>query len=563
MLLIIGKNSRLVNSIEHLLSVSYDICSHRDLPSINFAKYNRVLLFSWSHKSLIENLYVLQSLPLNKTTFVSTVAVNALSCRRQISKYPSDKAFAENYVLNAGGDVLRLGVFEDEKKMDHFAYQVLTSPSDLASFINDIPKSTRKNRIVTLGRVAIKPSRAGVLRTLVIRSLAFLSYLFPTSFMLQAPLQLSIRKLGSSYYGYTGDSQNYCADTVVIGTGYTGAKLSRNLSPSTLFVQGNLQDRWLVGNGFNNTILGHYKNGITKFWHGVVIKFSGGVFVKTVPLFVNRPRIRNKIRETFISKISQYNRVLALSGVADNTEILCNKCIVSAGAIETAKLLKPLTKFNSDLYFDDHEIGCAGTISLSDAENSGMIRCISFLPIFVRGKVKRAKAGQLRLLIDARPVIENENKDISNEIYANRVSTIIFKLIKLFSFELINSAFYNKFGYGFRTNRLEIHYQIEVRDCIKLATDNRLTRRRLQADHFMKLENVLKNGFESYIPVENWCSNDAQHVVGGKNCDKLFHAAKAHNVLAASLLPGFRLFEVHHTVRYARYLDRFMDTFYD
>lgn len=561
MLLIVGKNSRLVKSVLPLLSVPFEVCSHRDLPDIDFAQYDRVLVFSWCHKSLTQNLFLLQMLPLQKTTFVSTVAVNALYFRRQISKYPSSKAFAESYVLNAGGNVLRLGVFEHETTMDHFAHQVLTTLFDLAFYINNILKDNGKSEVITLGKVGKTPVSASVGRSILIRSIAYLSYKFPPFFVIQAPLQLFIRKMSSSYYGYTGDSQHYCADTVVVGTGYIAAEVSKYLSPCAIFIQGNLDDHRLVEYGFNATLLGYYKKGITKFWHGVVIKFIKGAFIKTVPIFVDRPKIKNKTCTRFISKISQHDSILTLGGVADNSEILCNKCIVAAGTIETAKLVKPLVNLNIDLYFDDHEIGCAGTISLSEAERHGFIQGTSFLPIMFRGKVKRVKIGQSRILLDARPLIKNVNTATTNDIYSNRVSTIIVKLMRRFSLELINNAFFNKFGVSFKTRSIEIHYQIEVRDCIKLTVDNRLIRYRLQPNFFLKFENALKNFYPSYMPAEEWSSNDAQHVVGGKNCDKLFNVAKAQNIFAVSLLPGFRLFEMHHTLRYARHVGKFMSTF--
>ena len=45
MLLIVGKNSRLVKSVLPLLSVPFDVCSHRDLSGIDFAQYDRVIIF--------------------------------------------------------------------------------------------------------------------------------------------------------------------------------------------------------------------------------------------------------------------------------------------------------------------------------------------------------------------------------------------------------------------------------------------------------------------------------------------------------------------------------------
>ena len=53
--LIIGKNSKIVREISSELK-NYDFISHKDISATDFNNYQKVIIFSWSNRSLVENI---------------------------------------------------------------------------------------------------------------------------------------------------------------------------------------------------------------------------------------------------------------------------------------------------------------------------------------------------------------------------------------------------------------------------------------------------------------------------------------------------------------------------
>ena len=92
--LIIGKNSRIIRSIEKQLA-DFDLVSHTELDQVDLKVYHKIYLFSWSHNSFSENLSVIKKLNLQKVCFISTIAVLSLLRRPQWASYPNHKAQIE------------------------------------------------------------------------------------------------------------------------------------------------------------------------------------------------------------------------------------------------------------------------------------------------------------------------------------------------------------------------------------------------------------------------------------------------------------------------------------
>ena len=102
--LIIGTNSEIVRKIKAKIN-NADYISHLDIFKTNLNIYKSIFVFSWSHNSLLDNVKLINQLPLKKVIFISTVSVLSLQKRSQWNSYPNNKKKIEKIVLNNRGSV--------------------------------------------------------------------------------------------------------------------------------------------------------------------------------------------------------------------------------------------------------------------------------------------------------------------------------------------------------------------------------------------------------------------------------------------------------------------------
>ena len=88
--LIIGTNSEIVRKIKAKIN-NADYISHLDIFKTNLNIYKSIFVFSWSHNSLLDNVKLINQLPLKKVIFISTVSVLSLQKRSQWNSYPNNK----------------------------------------------------------------------------------------------------------------------------------------------------------------------------------------------------------------------------------------------------------------------------------------------------------------------------------------------------------------------------------------------------------------------------------------------------------------------------------------
>ena len=140
--LIVGKNSRVINSL-NINSIEYDLISHKEITSVEFSHYDEIFLFSWSHKSIKENEEIIKNLPNNKLVFVSSIAVFSLIACSQWNKYPNWKLKLENFVLNNGGKILRLGIIEGDENNHALQYLPITYFEKIKEYIELSPNKKK------------------------------------------------------------------------------------------------------------------------------------------------------------------------------------------------------------------------------------------------------------------------------------------------------------------------------------------------------------------------------------------------------------------------------------
>lgn len=131
-ILIIGKNSKIVKSIESKLSQNYTLISHNELKKIDIDSYKLIYLFSWSHTKFKENLAIVNSLPRQKVIFISSLSVLTLNMRSQWAKYPNEKAAIEKKILDKNGYILRIGFFYIKLRQSIFLWGFISNHNSRA-----------------------------------------------------------------------------------------------------------------------------------------------------------------------------------------------------------------------------------------------------------------------------------------------------------------------------------------------------------------------------------------------------------------------------------------------
>ena len=157
----------------------------------------RKYLFFLVHKSFIENSKLLNQLDLTKVCLISTVAVLSLTLRRQWANYPRHKAMAEKLVLDAGGQVLRIGIWGEHQAMKLGGIIPLTNADILLAAIKEC--SDTNQRIINAFKLVSFPSH----NSLAERYCGTLSDFLISSKYLQFPIAAISKLIGLNRYGYT------------------------------------------------------------------------------------------------------------------------------------------------------------------------------------------------------------------------------------------------------------------------------------------------------------------------------------------------------------------------
>lgn len=546
--LIVGKNSKIVKDLklEHYPWIT--VISHIDLhDEYDFSRFRRIWVFSWSHKSLQENIRIAELLPLDRSVFISTTAVNSLAIRWQWNIYPRWKAELEKIYLAGGARVVRLGVFGNEHLRKSVGLVPVTTIEQLRNaVVKDISENLNVYQLIQLRNGGLSGLRKWL--TLFFYSCA---RSLPSKKVFQTPFE-AIPKfiLNTSSYGYTADANLCFQQNTLIGYGALGSELDKMDKIRDLgIIYSPKKNIMLTQEGFKGTRIGRHKIGLAKFWHGVGIISINERCFKNVPLLVARTKIPSRGLPLHIDRISVTKDSLYLyidCERAENLIIETKVAYLAAGPLMNCQLLQSVDPV--DCYFSDHEIGIVGTVASSDQGLADLVK--STLGI-IRGRgVLNFNEDGIQFLLDFRPInIAKHNQSIEN-IYNDTTSNIIFKLIKRMSFRQINEALFNKVGVAFATNKLSAFVQVVSHDCINLNSASELTRSRLDKYFVDKVKTIIKSRFISFQADENVELVDGQHVMGGS---ELLESPKIQALIASGRLHILgspthkRLGAFHHT----------------
>ncbi len=548
--LIVGRNSKIVSEIRESIP-ECNIVSHRDIESIELKIYQKIFIFSWSHTSEMENVELISRFPLDRVVFISSIAVLACARRSQWASYPNAKLKCEALVLNAGGKVIRIGVWDQEllKKLPGLV-PVTTKNSLLKVMESCLTDKSQIYYPITFQQGEL----AGIGHNL---SNIFnkLSFFVPNVKFIQLPLVVVSRLLGLKNYGYTHDCLYFFCDRVLVGFGAVGSAVSRELNSkgfSHSIVASTAENQFLVTDGFKGTRIGWFKEGLSKLWHGVWISELGGeLFEKKVPLLVRRPRLpRCAIQGTVIefdNRMPIRSIVIRHPRVAD-VRIFANYYHVAAGVINNVKIFQKTHHITAS--FSDQEVCVIGDVTTEDLVSRGIIRKL-FGVVFGR-KVLTGEHAGLSYMLDFRPKAESSIISDAENIYNNRTDQIVFKLLRLFSLALINQAIFNKFGISFDVGKFSVVVQVEAPNCISLKSDGTLSRNRLSYSVYEGIASKISGDFHSFIKRGELLSADAIHLHGGftpEEYPELYEMVLSGRLyLHGNVLDGSRIGPFHNTI---------------
>jgi hypothetical protein len=506
--LIIGKNSAIVREIKDHLT-GFDFVSHRDLNSVNITVYDKVFLFSWSHHSLEENLLLLDKLILSRMVLISTVAVLACARRVQWASYPNWKLSCENRVLKAGGQIIRIGIWENLPGM----VPITTIHTLLEAIFECIETNKRVFWPVTL-----QPGCLSGLKLIVSKLLSGLTFVFPAQLLFQAPIIFLSKFLGTKDYGYTHDCLQFFSNRALVGFGAVGSAVSRALKQRGLhhaIVVSMDENQFLNVDGFRGLRIGQYKEGLSRLWHGVwITEKSNGIFHKNVPLLVARPKLPPGAiygRATHLDFSLPTPSVVIDHPKVNDMRIFADVIHLAAGVVNNVKILQANHKIAAT--FSDHEIGELGIIETQELVTKGIIT--RRFGIVAGRKVLKGQYGNIEYILDFRPKGPDSIKFDAENIYKNPMVRIVSKLLRASSFRLINQAFFNKFGFSLDVCWFSTVIQIESPDCIKLSKDGKLTRVRLTSSTIENITNEIAGDFRTFCKASNPQTFDAIHIHGG------------------------------------------------
>ncbi len=525
MRLIIGKNSKLVRLLGSISNFSY--ISHKEVNNCELRKYSKIFIFSHSSKSE-EYINFLNKLPIKKVIFISTTAVLANFFRKQPFLYPKNKETYEKFILNNGGKVVRLGIFDDDWVPLGLRYPK-TTINQLINFVNQ-ENFKKVENLYNLKR------KDGKYKKTMLDALE--------DFDLFYLIIASIKKLLKIYpYGYNRDSLKAFNGNWLIGNGALGNRFYKDNSNNINFVlTSNEENKVLRNNGFQESYIGKTPNGLRDLWHSVKIIKKDSKYFKNVPLFNQNfyvpanKKIYKKV-DSIILKDSNNYQIKSGAYVLEPEKI-----ILAAGPIENARIL---SKNEYEWTGTDHEIYFLGQVNMSEAISNGYI--YSFGPIIFRGPVLTDKDN---IMLDFRPGYKDLSKALSSGTFftSNSKSKILSKVLLKFDFERLNEAIFNKFGFALKTRNSSIFVQKVHRRCIKLKiAKNKIVsyeRSRFSGNELLDAKKFIKN-FKSFVESDVTKSIDAQHIIIE---DDIENIEETNMAIIGSPTVDFKLNAFHHTL---------------
>lgn len=511
---IIGINSAVVKSLGDL-GDEYTCISHLDVATTNFNSFDNIFLFSWSNTDYKQNLLLLDFLPLGRVIFISTIAVMACAVRRQWAKYPNWKKSIEDIIVSEGGKVIRLGFCDASVLNKLYGVVPFTTPEDLRHCMKQACLSDKQFHYP----IKLMEGTLGPLKTHVSVWLNKISGSFPNLLAFQLPILMVSRLAGLGRYSYTHDCMRFFSHRLLIGYGAIGSVVATELDKKGLkhdiMVSGK-PNLLLNDNGFLGTRIGHNKEGLSRYWHGVSIRKHRGKFYKNVPVFVSRPRVPKRALMAHANAISQDFNLLNIELDSDTVSDLRYFSLyihLAAGALNNIKILRGID--SSSDYLNDHEVGEIGDISTSELIELGILKKIG--PLIIGREVKLINTEKTPVLLDfrpmAKPLVNNDN------LYNNKISIILVALFRNFSLKRFNQAFFNKFGLSIFVKRFSIITQLEAFDAINITEKKELKRTRIHADVYTDIQNILAQKYKTFEPREKIFMYDAIHILGSLDCD--------------------------------------------
>lgn len=547
--LIIGKHSKIVKDIIHSLD-DWDCISHSDICCINFSEYDVVCLFSWAKENNEDNLKMISLLPAKKLIFISSVAVLSLNHRKQYSPYPINKKQCEELVLDRGGRVIRIGAWDEmiiEKCNGAVAY---TTKKQLIDFLE---KYSLRSDEKIINLFCIKRGHPSYFNQMLsgLYERCFSSPNTPQVINILISFVMKVLKIPN--YGYTADSNRFFSDELVVGYGAIAGGCSKSLNKKKYdYLICDKNDIVFNENGFSMFRVGYSQLGLSKYWHGVSVRSSGfGNFRKVVPFWMKRVKLPSNYKKGCLSSINRDGEMVVLqvsSSCRNEMTYYANKVILSTGALENVRILAEYS--TSDAVLSDHEVGYVGTISISDAVNIGLIK--KYGKFIFHNKYKRGWISRSHYIVDARPLVKQKiNSQITQSFYLDQTLNIVLKILKNMSLERLNEAFFNKYGFGYGTNKIALFAQLEAIDSIKYTVGSGYSRERIDA-LWLSFFNYLKNTINSFEPVHDFYSIDGLHPMGAA---ELLKNEKIQKILSDGKLIIFgspttnRLYGLHNTDR--------------
>jgi hypothetical protein len=506
--LIIGTNSEIVRKIKAKIN-NADYISHLDIFKTNLNIYKSIFVFSWSHNSLLDNVKLINQLPLKKVIFISTVSVLSLQKRSQWNSYPNNKKKIEKIVLNNRGSVLRLGIFDDLKKKHNSSVIPYTSYKHLTKFLNQIEY---KNQIYDCFELYCTNKNLSILEKFFYK----ISVFFSNIKIIRKGCEVIAKYILSSvFYGYTADTLSFFCKNLQIGYGAIGSQHLKYLNDRLVAVSYK-KDKIITNNGFNQTYIGYDKTGLSKYWHGVYLEKTNNKFYKKVPFIVDRKKKPKSSIEVHVKKISYTNKhFLSICKSIDNlVNIYSLRIILAAGIFENIRLLQSLLNNKKlKINLNDHEWFNLGFINLEEAINKKFIIKKWFL-IF-RDKLLVKKFNNINLVIEFRPFSDLHLENKSFKFYSYFKNNIFFKIIKNFTFLRLNEAFFNKFGFSLYTNKIILSALINNKGSVTYDCFD-IKKKRLSKNILNKITNEVKSKFKTLVTLEKKETFDSQHINGGE-----------------------------------------------
>jgi len=549
---IVGKNSQIVKSVVSNLE-NFECFSHTEIKTIDITKFQKIFIFSWSHKFQSHNEKLLEQIPISKVVFISSIAVFSFALRKQWNSYPNNKLKIENDILKSGGSVIRIGVWGEKDLSRCFGMVPFTSKVKL---ILSIKEALYQDNIVIN---SYEPLSGGIepssLSARFAKLFHRLSLLFPANKIFQIPFQILGKLTFTNFNGYSADVLYFFQEKTQIGYGVFGSAFAKMHKPDNIFIS-KKDDIFINSEGFRGFRIGKKLHGLAKYWHGVRIVKENKFFLKQVPFYNFRkkpPRtcIKADITAVQPSKDNSYFKFIVSSSKITHFEIFTKKIILAAGVIENSKILN-VDKL--DLKFSDHEVGLIGTVDTDEILSKKYLT--RFGPIIYGRGIMANQECEYPYMIDFRPM--NLKATNSAKLYNLATRSIIFKLIKRFSFGEINEVFFNKFGFAFYTRSLNVFIQVLSKNCITMTDNSKLTRKRLDNEVILFLKSKIKQNLSSFQSNLKTDLVDGIHVTGNDELLKdgwILNSINNKCLVVLGNYPLYKLNAFHHSKEIIRGFD--------